>query len=888
MTSVINLSDLDGSNGFVINGIDANDASGLISSHAGDVNGDGIDDVIIGARYADPNGINRAGESYVVFGSSSGFGASLELSSLDGSNGFTMNGIDADDLSGAFVSDAGDVNGDGIDDILIGAPFGNPNGFGSGESYVVFGTNAGFGASLELSSLDGSNGFTINGIDADDRAGSNVSSVGDVNGDGIDDILIAARRADPNGNSEAGESYVVFGTNAGFGASLELSSLDGSNGFTINGIDADDQSGFSLSDAGDVNGDGFDDILIGAPFADPNGNNSGESYVVFGSSSGFGASLDLSSLDGSNGFVLEGLDADDLLGRSLSSAGDINNDGFDDIIVAAPGGDSNGNNSGESYVVFGSSSGFGASFDLSTLDGNNGFTINGIDADDNAGEFVSSAGDVNGDGIDDLIVGARQADPNGIDRAGESYVVFGSGSGFGASLELSSLDGSNGFTINGIDADDLSGFSVSGAGDLNDDGFDDILIGARFADPNGNSDAGESYVVFGFSSATNTAPDAVDDAVTTDEDTAVTGDVLANDSDADSDPLTVTEVNGEAADVGSQVTLPSGALLTLNGDGTFDYDPNGAFESLGSGDTDTDSFTYTLSDGTDTDTATVTVTIDGADDVPTPGDDVLTGTSGNDLILALPGNDLVNAGDGDDTVGGGDGDDTIDGGAGNDVIRGWKGRDLINGGAGADNLQGGPNPDTLNGGDDDDSLDGGTGADILNGDAGDDFIAGRNGNDLLTGGLGADDLRGGNGQDTLDGGDDDDALHGGRNDDSLTGGVGSDFLDGEAGNDILIGVDSSVAAPGSGELDNLRGGGGADTFILGDATTAYYLGGGDADYARIRTFNPAEDTIQLSGSEADYTLNIIGQDTEILQGGDRVAFLINDRIGDFSSGFSFV
>src|SRR5918997_213944 len=112
---------------------------------------------------------------------------------------------------------------------------------------------------------------------------------------------------------------------------------------------------------------------------------------------------------------------------------------------------------------------FGPTFNLSTLNGSNGFAINGIAADDRSGRSVSSAGDVNGDGFDDLIIGAYGADPNGILGAGQSYVVFGSNSGFGASLNLSTLNGSNGFAINGIAEGDLSGLSVSSAGDINGD-----------------------------------------------------------------------------------------------------------------------------------------------------------------------------------------------------------------------------------------------------------------------------------------------------------------------------------------------------------------------------------------------------------------------------------
>ncbi|WP_413171701.1 beta strand repeat-containing protein [Anabaena azotica] len=486
-TSSFNLSDLNGSNGFVINGITAGDYSGRSVSSAGDVNGDGFDDLIIGAEQADPNG-SYSGQSYVVFGKSGGFTSALNLSDLNGSNGFVINGIKANDFSGYSVSSAGDVNGDGFDDLIIGAYGADPNGSYSGQSYVVFGKSGGFTSAINLSDLNGSNGFAINGMTSYDSSGSAVSSAGDVNGDGLDDLIIGAFRAEPNGG-DSGQSYVVFGN-----AAPELD-LNDSNGFVINGVTAGDYSGWSVSSAGDVNGDGFDDLIIGALGADPNGNNSGQSYVVFGNSGGLTSTLNLSDLDGSNGFVINGITTFDFSGHSVSSVGDVNGDGFDDLIIGAYAADPNGSYSGQSYVVFGKSGGFTSSFNLLDLNGSNGFVINGIKANDYSGWSVSSAGDVNGDGFDDLIIGAYAADPNGS-KSGQSYVVFGKSGGFTSTLNLSDLNGSNGFVINGITAFDNSGWSVSSAGDVNGDGFDDLIIGAFAADPNG-SYSGQSYVVFG-------------------------------------------------------------------------------------------------------------------------------------------------------------------------------------------------------------------------------------------------------------------------------------------------------------------------------------------------------------------------------------------------------
>ena len=508
--AIIQLSTLNGLTGFRLNGVAAGDISGRSVSDAGDVNGDGFDDLLIGAPAADPSGL-ESGASYVIFGKAGGFASALNLSTLNGANGFKISGETSRDFAGASVSGAGDVNGDGFDDVVIGAYGADFNGILSGSSYVVFGKAGGFPAALSLSTLTGANGFQIDGAASPDFSGVSVSGAGDVNGDGFDDVLIGARGADNNG-----AGYVVFGKADGFVSVLKLSTLDGANGFKISGEAAQDFSGTSVSGAGDINGDGFDDLFIGAPSADPNGSASGASYVVFGKAAGFASTLSVSTLDGANGFRINGETADDQSGRSVSGAGDVNGDGFADLLIGALA-DPNGSATRADYLVFGKASGFAAALNLSTLDGTNGFRITGGTATNQSGVSVSGAGDVNGDGFDDLLIGAPYATTNGL-ASGASYLVFGKTGGFGAALNLSTLDGANGFKLSGAKAVDESGCSVSGAGDVNGDGFDDLLIGAYGADPNGES-GGASYVVFGASTAGSLA---VNDASVTEGDAGLT------------------------------------------------------------------------------------------------------------------------------------------------------------------------------------------------------------------------------------------------------------------------------------------------------------------------------------------------------------------------------
>jgi hypothetical protein len=395
----------------------------------------------------------------------------INLSSLDGTNGFHLKGVATSsqlyipglgnlklggDLAGNVVSSAGDVNGDGFDDMMISAP----SARGGGAIYVVFGRASGFAADINLSDLNGTNGFYLKPVDKDFGTGGSINAAGDINGDGFGDVIIGADRA----QLYAGTSYVVFGKASGFSSSMALSGLSGTNGFRFDGVRSFGYTGASVKSAGDINGDGFSDVIIGSSGGgnvfDTKDFKPGSSYIVFGKASEFPAIMSASDLNGRNGFSLTGEKAGDFLGVSVSSAGDVNADGLDDLIVGAMSVDPNFSSLGASYVVFGKASGFASNINLSTLNGTDGFRLHGYVEKGYTGVSVSSAGDVNGDGFTDLIIGRATPDGNKTD-AGSAYVVFGKASGFAANIELSNLNGANGFRIDGVTAGDQTGRVVA-------------------------------------------------------------------------------------------------------------------------------------------------------------------------------------------------------------------------------------------------------------------------------------------------------------------------------------------------------------------------------------------------------------------------------------------
>jgi len=809
--AVFDLALLDGKNGFYIPGLKPGDFTGRSVAIAGDLDGDGYDDLVLGVDGADPHANDSAGEAYILFGAASR-PKEVDISSVDGDNCFRIQGAAPNDHIGLAVASAGDMNGDGFDDVVVLSA--THGGVGGGSAFVIFGKNHTYDSSLEPSSLDGHTGFAIVGGSNAPWAGV-VAASADINHDGFSDLIIGAH-LDIAGQSPGGSVYVVFGHAGAFDASTPVASLNGSNGFRIDGVGYGAALGVSVASAGDVNGDGIEDIAMVADVDQ-------KAYVVFGHSGGFGASFDLGTLDGSNGFRISG-DASSPI-ETITSIGDINGDGRPDLLIGEPQYPAPGTSSGAAYILFGKAGGYAADISLAGLDGTNGFRIDGLGTSDTLGTKVSPAGDFNGDGLADFIVSAPSADPGGRQNAGSTYVVFGRAGGYLPVLDLATLDGANGFRIDGLNAEDHSGSAIAGGGDINGDGFDDIIITAPNLYANFMVNAGGAYVIYGHATPANT------DVIGTAND-----DVLVGHNGND-------RINGQAG---------ADSMYGRLGDDHYWVDSAGdlVFENSG--------------EGTDTVTASVghylyanvenLVLAPGAGDIFGVGNElanVISGNEGANLLIAGAGDDTVHGGAGVDSLFGQDGADHLFGDAGVDYLVGGNGDDVLDGGTEADALYGEDGNDTLIGGNDfaTDILVGGNGNDVLHGDSGlGDY-------DLMDGGAGDDayyvdtpaDLTFeavGGGTDTVYANISGAGYYlyanvenlvlqgttpygvGNELDNHLTGNASANYLLGGAGNDVIN---------GKGGNDVLFGESGADTFVFEHGT------GGDV----IGDFAPGTDKIDL-------------------------------------------
>jgi len=430
------------------------DHAGGSVAGAGDVDGDGHSDVLVGAHGGDDGGYS-SGTAYLLYGPITS--RILDLSLADSK----LVGEEEEDSATweKGLSSAGDVDADGLDDILIGVAYHDERGLDAGAAYIVRGPLSG---EIDLGEADAK----LVGWSAGDNAGYAVSEAGDVDQDGFDDVVVGAYGYD-TGGSFAGVVYLVSGPVTG-----TVTLTDADDGRLV-GEEEGDSAGDSVAGGGDVDGDGYDDILVGAYANDAGGNSAGAAYLVLGPVSG---ETSLSSADAK--FI--GESAGDEAG-TVAFAGDMDGDGLDDVLVGAPKYYTGSANTGAAYLLHGPLT---EKMDLSLADAK----LVGESDTDRAGYSVAAAGDVDGDGNQDLLVGAYGHDASG-DNAGAAYLVLGpvSGSSSLAAAQVKYI---------GESAGDEAGRDVAGAWDTNDDGYDDILVGAYY-NWNGGEEAGAAYLVLG-------------------------------------------------------------------------------------------------------------------------------------------------------------------------------------------------------------------------------------------------------------------------------------------------------------------------------------------------------------------------------------------------------
>jgi len=517
----------------------ANSEAAAVVTGVGDVNGDSFEDFLVTAKDAtvstDGGDLANAGRAFLFYGNVENtvteFVTSFTNGSvtfgevfLDGGNGLVINGSEPDQRLGVSATGLGDIDGDGLADFAVGFEGSSD----AGGVYLIFGSDS-FPDNVSASDIGSESlGAAIDGVrvfssDANDLAGFHVAGAGDFNGDGLGDMILGAPDAGTGSAQGPGAAYIVFGSGSGIGSNgaIGLQNLSTPRGIRILGEANSDRFGVSVSGVGDVNGDGVDDVIIGGPNAD---SGLGRAYVIFGhvdyaESDGPGV-LDLSRLNGSDptlefttvmpesgqlgdtvnppitfpddlgtiigklpGLIVQGEQANSTFAQSVTGPGDLDGDGVADFVIGESGYDGSGAAEpfwGRVHVVLGNEA-FTPEITIPTIgDTLPGIVLSGVDNGDMAGAHVTGAGDINGDGLMDVLISAEKGTPGGF--SGEAYVLLGRKT-YPGSLSLRDLAnnpgmGSTGlYVYNTIEGAGLDfGKALSTVGDANGDSINDYIV----------------------------------------------------------------------------------------------------------------------------------------------------------------------------------------------------------------------------------------------------------------------------------------------------------------------------------------------------------------------------------------------------------------------------
>jgi len=405
---------------------------------AGDVNGDGYDDVVVGAYLYD-NGQVEEGRVFAYYGSDAGLSTTANWTA-ESNQGFARFGVS--------VAGTGDVNGDGYDDVIVGAYLYDNGQTDEGRAFAYYGSDAGLSTTAN---------WTAESNQSSAQFGVSVAGAGDVNGDGYDDAIVGSPAYD-NGQTNEGRAFAYHGSPSGLSTTVS---------WTAESNQSFAEFGFSVAGAGDVNGDGYDDAIVGAYFYDNGQSNEGRTFAYYGSDAGLSTTAN---------WTAESDQADAYFGISAAGAGDVNGDGFHDVIVGAYFYDGQ-TDEGRTFAYYGSDAGLSTTANW-TAESNQASALFGFS--------VAGAGDVNGDGFHDVIVGAISYDHGQTDE-GRAFAFCGSPSGL-KTVPCRRGESNQDFAS--------FGFSVAGAGDVNGDGFDDVIVGAIGYD-HGQIDEGVAVVKYG-------------------------------------------------------------------------------------------------------------------------------------------------------------------------------------------------------------------------------------------------------------------------------------------------------------------------------------------------------------------------------------------------------